>query len=80
MGDWRGTEMDTYEYPLGVQFKSSTPEHAAARVFGGKPEDYIAVPRNSSYQRINGRDVPYYYVEVTSADTSEWIGDIPIVK
>lgn len=70
--------MDKYEYPLGVTFKASTPEHAAARAFGGKPADYLATFRNSSYQRINGKDVPYYYVEVTSADGSEWIGDIPM--
>jgi hypothetical protein len=72
--------MDTYEYPLGMQFKASTPEHAAARVFGGKPADYLATVRNWSYQRVNGKDVPYYYVEVSSADGTDWIGDIPIVS
>ena len=64
--------MDTYEYPLGVTFKASTPEHAAARVFGGKPKDYLATIHNPR------RDLRYRYVEVTSADGTEWFGDIPI--
>lgn len=70
--------MDTYEYPLGVQFRASTPEHAAARAFGGKPADYLAVPRESGNARFSARWNPTY-VEVTSADGTEWIGDIPIV-
>lgn len=66
--------MDTYEYPLGVTFKASTPEHAAARVFGGKPKDYLATIHYPSWDP-NGFA---RYVEVTSADGTEWIGDIPI--
>ena len=64
--------MDTYEYPVGVTFRASTPEHAAARVLGGKPSDYLATIR------------PYpsggLYAEVTTADGSEWVEDIPMVE
>ncbi len=74
--------MDTYEYPLGVTFKASTPEHAAARVFGGTPGDYLAVESTDFY----GRPfiVAYRYKDVLPEQTIgrsiEYIGDIPIVR
>jgi len=67
--------METYEYPLGVTFKASTPEHAAARVFGGKPADYLATVQLSATELLG---TVHYWVEVTNADGTEWIGDIPI--
>lgn len=58
--------MDTYEYPLGVTFKATTPEHAAARVFGGRPSDYLAVNYGN-------------HLEIITAD-GVYVGDIPIVS
>lgn len=34
--------MQTYEHPITHEtFRASTDAHAAARVFGGKPEDFL---------------------------------------
>ncbi len=67
--------MQTYEYPLGVTFRASTPEHAAARVFGGRPTDYIATVQTlSEFQNWA------QFVEVTDTNTLEFVGDIPIVE
>lgn len=73
--------MDTYEYPLGVQFKASTPEHAAAHAFGGKPTDYLATVQEARYPMVVAwKNLYPKWVEVTSADGSEFIGDIPVVS
>ncbi|UPU15934.1 hypothetical protein [Stenotrophomonas virus Jojan60] len=72
------TTMDTYEYPLGVTFKASSPEHAAARLFGGKPADYlVTIRRNNATSIIPGPD--FRWAEVTSADGDTFYGDIPII-
>lgn len=65
----------TYEYPLGVTFKASTPEHAAARAFGGKPSDYLATRRLAG-EGFRGAPT-YYYVEVTRVRDGSFMGDIP---
>ena len=67
--------MDTYEYPLGVTFKAATPEHAAARVFGGKPADYLATVHESRDNSLGSNR----WVEVTSVDGTTFHGDIPLV-
>jgi hypothetical protein len=64
--------MDTYEYPLGVQFNALTPERAAARVFGGRASDYLAT---THWNRHGGT----FYLEVITAD-GEYVGEIPIVS
>lgn len=66
--------MRTYEYPLGTTFRASTPEHAAARAFGGKPSDYIAVVKSRPLPE--GEDT---WVEVCSSKTGMFEGDIDIV-
>lgn len=71
--------MDKYEYPLGVQWRASTPEHAAARVFGGKPGKYLATVQTGYRPTGNGGMHSYHWVDVTSADGTEWLGDIPMV-
>lgn len=68
--------MDTYEYPLGVTFRASTPEHAAARVFGGKPGKYLATLH--AVEGFRGQ-ATRRWVEVTDTTTGEWMGDIPRV-
>lgn len=65
--------MRTYEMPLGVTFRASTPEHAAARVFGGKPGDYLAGPIQSS-DWTPGTD----WVSVTRPGDPEFFVDIPV--
>lgn len=67
--------MRTYEYPLGTTFRASTPEHAAARAFGGKPSDYIAVEK--SRERDGEVDT---WIEVCSSKTGMFEGDIDIVR
>ena len=67
--------MRTYEYPLGTTFRASTPEHAAARAFGGKPGDYIAVEK--SRVRDDGVDT---WIEVCSSTTGMFEGDIDAVS
>lgn len=72
--------METYEYPLGNTFRASTPEHAAARVFGGNPDRYLATRHTGTVpQTHNGVTSFPRWLEVTSADGTEWLGDIPIV-
>lgn len=63
--------MQTYEYPLGTTFRASTPEHAAVRVLGGKPEDYVTFMPKGSLGR---------YIEVCNAHTGQWLVDIPVVS
>lgn len=71
--------METYECPLGVRFKASTPEHAAARAFGGKPGDYL-VTRHGLPQKARQTGSWVAWLQVTTADGTEWVGDIPIVR
>lgn len=66
--------MRTYEYPLGHTFRASTPEHAAARAFGGKPADYIATRQKR--EGFMGQ-ATYRWVEVSRVADGEWVGDIP---
>jgi hypothetical protein len=69
--------METYEYPAGVTFKASTPEHAAARIFGGRPGKYLATVITVDGNR---------YVEAMAIDrdgnraTYTWLADIPIIN
>lgn len=66
--------MDTYEYPLGVTFRASTPEHAAARVFGGKPGDYLVTMHST--EAFMGQ-ASYRYAEVMRVRDNAFMGDIP---
>lgn len=67
--------MDTYEYPLGVKWRATTPEHAAARAFGGKRADYLAtVHAAEGFQGQATRR----WVEVTLVSDGSFVGDIPI--
>ena len=69
--------MDTYEEPLGVTWKATTPEHAAARVFGGKPEDYMTfhVYPYQEYSRPWGIEVQRFTPNGTHE--REYVGEIP---
>lgn len=58
-----------YEYPAGVAFRAWTAEHAAARVFGGKPADYLSTRHSGPTGE---------WVEVSTADGRTFVGDIPI--
>lgn len=72
--------MQTYEYPLGVKFRASTPEHAAARVFGGKPSNYLAtVRRNNAPSIIPGPDFQWAEVYRIVDGALVFAGEIPIV-
>lgn len=66
--------MRTYEYPLGVTFKAATHEHAAARAFGGKPSDYIAVEKSRPENPVDDT-----WIEVCSSTTGMFEGDIDVV-
>lgn len=68
--------MRTYEYPLGVTFRASTPEHAAARAFGGKPSDYLATIHTTEHYM---GQASYRYLEVTRTRDGAFMGDIPEV-
>ena len=61
--------MELYEYPLGITFRASTPEHAAARALGGRPSDYLSTVREYSTGR---------WAEVTTLE-GQWVEDIPLV-
>lgn len=67
--------MDTYEYPLGVKWRATTPEHAAARAFGRKRADYLA-----TVQTVEGfqGQATRRWVEVTLVSDGSFVGDIPI--
>lgn len=68
--------MRTYQHPMTFEtFKASTPEHAAARVMGGKPSDYIVTTHSDS---VPGRN--HEWLEVSGADGSGFYGDIEIVS
>lgn len=76
-----GKSMETYEYPLGVYWRASTPEHAAARVFGGKPADYLAIKRVGAPLIIDGKSVRNAWLEVSSEKAENWgeyLGEIPL--
>jgi hypothetical protein len=67
-----------YTHPGTLEtFTASTPEHAAARVFGGKPSDYLATRRESGNARFATRFVPTY-IEVMRVRDGSFLGDISI--
>lgn len=72
--------MRTYIHPVTLEtFKASTAEHAAARVFGGKPADYVTTLHEGKPLHVRGgATVRNRWLEVATADGARFLGDVAL--